>query len=212
MDLLAGAFNPETVSGLMCRHQIHVDSQGRLHDCDFNYALAMRMPARGRLPLGPRRRGPRRPPDRPGRPLLRLHRRRGVELWRIAGVASTGGDSSGPGHDTSQPEYLNTYSYIVLTMPALSEHAAADLAELFRTLGDASRIQILSALSEGEQNVGSLARIAGISETSTSHHLRHLRQMRIVRARKEGRYVHYSLDDEHVAELFRYGLEHVQHG
>ena len=44
MELLASAYNPETIEGLMCRHQIHVDSQGRLHDCDFNYALAMRMP------------------------------------------------------------------------------------------------------------------------------------------------------------------------
>ncbi|MEM6706480.1 MAG: arsenosugar biosynthesis radical SAM (seleno)protein ArsS [Acidobacteriota bacterium] len=43
MDLLAGAFNPSTVDGLMCRHQIHIDSQGRLHDCDFNYALDLRM-------------------------------------------------------------------------------------------------------------------------------------------------------------------------
>ena len=94
----------------------------------------------------------------------------------------------------------------------LNEHDAAELAELFRALGDTSRIQIIAALTEGEQNVGKLAENAGISESATSHHMRHLRQMRLVRARKEGRYVYYSLDDNHVADLFRYGLEHVRHG
>ncbi len=94
----------------------------------------------------------------------------------------------------------------------MTEHEAADLAEFFRTLGDASRIQILSALAQDEHHVGSLAALAGLSETATSHHLRHLRQMRIVRTRKEGRFVHYSLDDQHVEELFRLGLDHVRHG
>ncbi len=94
---------------------------------------------------------------------------------------------------------------------SLDPNEATDLAELFRTLGDAGRIQILHALSRGEHHVGSLARLANLSETSTSHHLRHLRQMRIVRARKEGRFVVYSLDDEHVADLFRFGLDHVRH-
>ncbi|MEM8947088.1 MAG: DUF3641 domain-containing protein, partial [Planctomycetota bacterium] len=45
MRLLIDAYNPSTVDGLMCRHQVHIDSQGRLHDCDFNYALGMRVPA-----------------------------------------------------------------------------------------------------------------------------------------------------------------------
>ena len=44
MQLLVDAYNPSTVDGLMCRHQIHIDSQGRLHDCDFNYALNLRVP------------------------------------------------------------------------------------------------------------------------------------------------------------------------
>lgn len=94
----------------------------------------------------------------------------------------------------------------------VEEQTAAELAELFRALGDTSRIQMLAALVEGEQNVGALAEQAGISESATSHHLRHLRQMRLVRTRKEGRRVFYMLDDEHIAELFRCGLDHVQHG
>ena len=60
--------------------------------------------------------------------------------------------------------------------------------------------------------VGRLAELVGISESAVSHHLRHVRQMRLVRTRKEGRLVFYALDDEHVADLFRCGLDHVQHG
>jgi len=66
-------------------------------------------------------------------------------------------------------------------------------------------------LAEGEQNVGKLAEMVGISESAISHHLRGLRQMRIVRARKEGRQVYYALEDEHIADLYRRGLEHVLH-
>ena len=94
----------------------------------------------------------------------------------------------------------------------LSEAIVAEVAELFSALGDASRLRIIAALTDGERNVGELAEAAGISESAVSHHLRHLRQMRLVRARKEGRYVFYHLDDDHVAVLFRCGLEHVLHG
>lgn len=94
----------------------------------------------------------------------------------------------------------------------VDEEAAISLAELFRTLGDGARILILAALTEGERNVTDLAAQAKLSESATSHHLRHLRQMRLVRSRKEGRYVFYSLDDLHVKQLVTLGLEHVRHG
>ena len=93
----------------------------------------------------------------------------------------------------------------------LDEHTAAQVAELFGTLGDASRVRIVAALLEAEQNVSSLAEVVGISASAVSHHMRVLRQMRFVRARKEGREVFYCLDDEHIADLFRRGLDHVQH-
>lgn len=94
----------------------------------------------------------------------------------------------------------------------LEEADAARMAELFRALGDASRVRIIAALLEGERKVGDLAEAVGISESGVSHHLRGLRQMRLVRARKEGRQVYYCLDDEHIADLFRRGLDHVRHG
>jgi ArsR family transcriptional regulator len=85
------------------------------------------------------------------------------------------------------------------------------VAQLFRTLGDPSRIKILTLLLETDKNVSSLAELIGISEPAVSHHLRGLRQMRIVRGRRQGREVYYSLDDEHVADLLRQGLDHVWH-
>jgi DNA-binding transcriptional ArsR family regulator len=89
---------------------------------------------------------------------------------------------------------------------------AAQMAELFSALGDTSRIRIIGGLTAREMNVGELAELAGISHSAVSHHLRHLRQMRLVRARKEGRHVYYQLDDGHINDLFRCGLEHVIHG
>jgi ArsR family transcriptional regulator, lead/cadmium/zinc/bismuth-responsive transcriptional repressor len=94
----------------------------------------------------------------------------------------------------------------------MDEHTAAQVAELFRALGDASRVRIFAALLSGEQHVGALAQRVGISESAVSHHLRSLRQLRLVRFRREGRLVYYALDDDHVAELFLQGLDHVEHG
>ena len=94
----------------------------------------------------------------------------------------------------------------------LDETTATQMAELFRTLSDSSRVRIIAALTTGEMSVGQLAEMIDISPSSVSHHMRHLRQMQLARSRKEGRYVYYSLDDEHVSDLFRCGLEHVRHG
>jgi DNA-binding transcriptional ArsR family regulator len=94
---------------------------------------------------------------------------------------------------------------------ALDEHIAAHVAELFGAFSDTSRVRIISVLTEGEQNVGALAQAVGLSESAVSHHMRALRQMRLVQARKDGRQVFYSLD-AHIAKLFQYGLDYVQHG
>ena len=99
-----------------------------------------------------------------------------------------------------------------IVAPKIDESEAADLAELFRALGDASRVLIIAALVEGDQGVNVLAERVKISESATSHHLRHLRQMRLVRATKDGRHVFYSLSDEHVRDLFLSGVDHVRNG
>ena len=94
----------------------------------------------------------------------------------------------------------------------IEEREAADLAGLFRAMSDTSRVRILAALMDCERNVSTIAGQVEISESAVSHHLRHLRQMRLVRTRKDGREVYYILDDDHVAALFKLGLEHVKHG
>ena len=94
----------------------------------------------------------------------------------------------------------------------LAQQTAVELAELFRAMSDPSRLRILAALLGSELNVGAIAAQVEMSESAVSHHLRGLRQMRLVRADKQGREVYYQLDDDHVVELFRLGLEHVRHG
>jgi len=94
----------------------------------------------------------------------------------------------------------------------LKELKAIQLADLFSTLSDASRVRIISALLEEEMSVGVLAEKLKMSESAVSHQLRGLRHMRLIRGRKQGRQVFYSLADAHVQQLFRMGLDHVDHG
>ena len=86
------------------------------------------------------------------------------------------------------------------------------LTEIFRVLGDPTRVRILDALSRSELCVGEIANLLDVSESAVSHQLRLLRSTRIVRARREGRMIFYALDDKHVLGLFRQGLRHVQEG
>jgi DNA-binding transcriptional ArsR family regulator len=94
----------------------------------------------------------------------------------------------------------------------LDEQTAIRLADLFGALSDPSRVRIIAELTQGEKNVSAIAEAVGLSDSAVSHQLRGLRQMRLVRARKEGRQVFYSMDDEHIADLYARGLDHVQHG
>jgi len=96
-------------------------------------------------------------------------------------------------------------------MPTIDEFTATHLASLFRTLSDPSRVRIISLLLESELSVGILAERLRMSESAVSHQLRGLRQMQLVKARREGRLIFYSLDDEHIEDLFRQGLKHVEH-
>jgi ArsR family transcriptional regulator len=83
------------------------------------------------------------------------------------------------------------------------------LADTFRILGDPTRVRIVDALSEGELCVCDIAESVGQSESAVSHQLRLMRGMRLVRGRREGRCVYYTLDDQHILDLFQQGLRHV---
>jgi len=93
----------------------------------------------------------------------------------------------------------------------LDDHTSFHLANLFSALSDPTRVRIIGLLLDRELSVGTIAEGLGMSESAVSHQLRGLRLQRIVRARKQGRQVFYCLDDEHVIELFRLSLQHMEH-
>ena len=95
-------------------------------------------------------------------------------------------------------------------MSQLDRHAVDGLTEIFRVLGDPTRVRILDALSRAELCVGDLAAQLSLTESAVSHQLRLLRNTRIVRNRRDGRMIYYALDDRHVLALFRQGLRHVE--
>ncbi len=92
----------------------------------------------------------------------------------------------------------------------LDEHTAAHVAELFRSFSDTSRVRILSAIIEQETNISTLAEMVGLTESAVSHHMRGLRQMRLVKSRRDGKEVFYSVEDPHIIALFQQGVRHVQ--
>ena len=90
------------------------------------------------------------------------------------------------------------------------EETSQRLAETFATLSDFTRLRIVEALSHEELCVCDLSAALGLSQSATSHHLRTLRNLRLVKHRRAGRLVYYSLDDDHIIGLFDQGLEHVR--
>ena len=88
---------------------------------------------------------------------------------------------------------------------------AAKLAETFKALSDPTRVRIISALSHAELCVHDIAAALDMTHSAISHQLRTLRELRLVKFRREGRHVYYTLDDEHIQDLFRMGLDHILH-
>lgn len=94
----------------------------------------------------------------------------------------------------------------------LPEQLFDRLAETFQAMGQATRVKILYALSQQELCVCDLAGLLDTTPSAISHQLRILRNLRLVKNRKDGKVVFYSLDDDHIAALFEQGLDHVRHG
>lgn len=85
-----------------------------------------------------------------------------------------------------------------------------DLAELFKVFGDSTRIRILYVLFEAEVCVCDIAEVLNMTQSAISHQLRVLKQSKLVRSRREGKTVYYSLADEHVRTIIGQGLEHIE--
>lgn len=84
-----------------------------------------------------------------------------------------------------------------------------DLADLFKVFGDSTRIRIMFTISDNEMSVQSIADSLNMEQSTISHQLRVLRQNKLVRVRREGKQIYYSLDDDHVKRIIEMGLDHV---
>lgn len=93
----------------------------------------------------------------------------------------------------------------------VDEPTAVRLAETFKALSDPTRVRMISALLDDELCVHELAEAVGVSQSAASHQLALLREMRLVQFTREGRRVFYTLDDDHIRNLFREGLDHALH-
>jgi DNA-binding transcriptional ArsR family regulator len=112
------------------------------------------------------------------------------------------GDSSGAGYVDARAVARAKAALVDLPM-------ASHLAETFKVLGDPTRVRIIHALSLDELCTHDLASVLGMSESGVSHQLTLLRLLRLVKFRREGRIVYYSLDDEHIRHLFEDSLRHA---
>lgn len=114
---------------------------------------------------------------------------------------------------------MNTCSYIVLKGVIMDNtdkkipdaQTLSNLAELFKVFGDTTRIRIIAALLDGEMCVYNLSEALEMGQSAISHQLRILRSAGLVRPRREGRTVYYSLDDEHIQLIYNIGLAHINH-
>lgn len=89
------------------------------------------------------------------------------------------------------------------------EEVLYDLAELFKVFGDSTRTRILWALDEAEMCVCDIAYLLNMTQSAISHQLRVLKQAKLVKSRREGKIVFYSLEDEHIKQIFELGFIHI---
>ncbi len=109
-------------------------------------------------------------------------------------------------------EYLFAHDDIVkqVTDKMPPDENLYDLAELFKVFGDTTRIKILYALFEAELCVGDIAQLLNLTQTAVSHQLRILKTNKLVKCRREGKVVFYSLSDDHVRGIIDQGIEHIE--
>ena len=91
----------------------------------------------------------------------------------------------------------------------LNDNEFDELADFFRIFGDKARLKILAALMDGETRVKDLAVNVVMTQSAVSHQLRVLKQARVVRTRRDGKNIFYSLDDSHIETILSFGIEHI---
>jgi DNA-binding transcriptional ArsR family regulator len=103
--------------------------------------------------------------------------------------------------------HAETVSYVQNRIPESNQ--LNQLADLFKLFGDGTRIGILWALSESEMCVCDICALLQMKQSAVSHQLKNLKQARIVKNRRDGKVIYYSLDDDHIRKLLNLGMEHV---
>ncbi|MBE6008409.1 MAG: helix-turn-helix transcriptional regulator [Lachnospiraceae bacterium] len=93
----------------------------------------------------------------------------------------------------------------------INDELIYEAADFFKVFGDSSRLKLLILLLSGEKCVTDIADKLGMSQSAVSHQLRVLRQSRLVKYRRDGKTVYYSLDDEHVEDIIKEGMAHIIH-
>jgi len=94
----------------------------------------------------------------------------------------------------------------------IDDQAASQVADWFKAFSDPTRVKLIDALLQRELCVHDLTVLLGMGQSAVSHQLRYLRNLRIVKRRKEGKTVYYSLDDTHIEQIFVQTLQHTRHG
>ena len=109
-------------------------------------------------------------------------------------------------------EFLHAHEDVIakVTEQMPDDETLYDLADFFRIFADSTRIKILYALYEEELCVGAIAQLLGMTQSAISHQLRALKQSKLVKYRREGKTIFYSLADDHVVTILAQGMEHIE--
>lgn len=114
-------------------------------------------------------------------------------------------------NDDCEAVYVNESMVKAIKENLVDEEKINNLADLFKALSDPTRLKLIHALKQSELCVCDLSAILNMGQSAVSHQLRYLRNLRLVKRRKEGKMMFYSIDDHHIDELFSQGLKHIDH-
>ncbi|CAI6085841.1 Transcriptional repressor SmtB [Paenibacillus sp. JJ-100] len=115
-------------------------------------------------------------------------------------------------HDCDETCSGTEADVLTIRTSLIDRHTSSEMADWFKAFSDPTRLRIIDALLQKELCVHDLTVLLGMGQSAISHQLRSLRNMRIVKRRKEGKTVYYSLDDAHIEQIFLQTLQHIKHG
>jgi ArsR family transcriptional regulator, lead/cadmium/zinc/bismuth-responsive transcriptional repressor len=145
--------------------------------------------------------------------LQKIDRDDDTPAQRLSAQAGSSDAIAGAGaaaDETCEVKYASPEAVRDVRETLVSDRAAAAMAATFSVLGDPTRVRLLDALARRELCVCELAQLVSSSESAVSHQLRLLRSLRLVRSRRSGRMIFYTLDDEHIRQLLDQSRRHIE--